>query len=477
MPTDPNANASNHAASRREFLSAAALAAVGGAAASASLSACASSSSTQATTSNTAPSQPAALNPNFTPSAVRPTVTNTPRTGPLRIGLVGCGGRGTGAAVQALKADPDTIIVAAGDVFQDRLDSCIAAVIEEMGDQASRVQVPPERRFTGFDSYKPVIDSDVDVVLLCGYPSFRPMHLAYAVERGKHTFAEKPVAVDGPGLRSVLASAKISRDKGLACLVGFCWRYHDGMRAAFDRVNSGELGQITSVYTNYLGGTLGKKPRKESWSDMEFQMRNWWHFTWISGDHIVEQAVHSIDRLRWATGDRLPTRVTCLGGRAARSGPEHGNVFDNFSAIYEYEGGMKTFHACRQIDGLPNDNSDYIEGTLGSAVIGNWGGTLVTRDRAGNETWKYAGPKPRDMYQAEHDELFRSIRAGKPINDCEEGAHSTLMAIMARMAAYTGQTITWEQALNSKEDLMPASLAMGPIDTPPIAVPGRTKFI
>jgi predicted dehydrogenase len=454
-------------ASRREFLSAATLAAMAASGAGMGVAGCASRGATAEASGGAA----------YVPSTQPPTVAGTPRSGQLRVGVVGCGGRGTGAAVQALIADPQAVLVAMGDVFPDRLDSSLKAITEEMGEAASRVQVPPERRFTGFDSYKGVIDSDVDVVLLCGYPHFRPMHLAYAVDKGKHTFAEKPVAVDAPGVRSVLESARISREKGLACLVGFCWRYHDGMRATFDRINEGALGQITSVYSNYLTATLGKYPRRPDWTDMEFQMRNWWHFTWISGDSIVEQAVHSLDRLRWATGDRVPTKVVCLGGRSSRSGPEHGNVFDHFSAIYEYEGGLRTFHSSRQIDGLPNDNTDYVEGTKGSATIGNGGNRLVMRDRAGKENWKYEGPKPRDMYPAEHDELVRSIRAGRPINDCERGATSTMLAIMTRMAAYTGQTITWDQAMKSTEDLTPRSYELGPMETPAVAVPGKTKFV
>lgn len=396
----------------------------------------------------------------------------------LKIGVIGCGGRGTGSAIQALRADSNTVLWAMGDVLPDRLAGSLRGITEEMGaEAASRVEVPEQRRFLGFDSYQKVIDSGVDVVLLTTYPAFRPLHLRAAVEAGKHCFAEKPVAVDAPGVRSVLESAALAKKKNLGLVVGFCWRYNDGMRGVYEQVNGGALGEISSVYTNYLTGTLAKRPRQPEWSDLEFQLRNWWHFTWISGDHIVEQAVHSIDRLMWATGDRLPLRVVCLGGRAARSGPEHGHVFDHFSAIYEYEGGMRTFHSCRQMDGCPSDNTDYIQGTKGSAVVNGWVPTYSVRDVAGNEVWKYAGRTDRDMYQTEHDELFASIRAGTPINDGERGANSTMMAVMARMAAYTGQTISWERAMNSKEELVPAALAFGDMPTPPVPVPGVTKFL
>ncbi len=395
----------------------------------------------------------------------------------LRVGVIGCGGRGTGAAVQALRADKGAVLVAMGDVFADRLESSLKSIAEEMGEEASqRVQVPAERRFTGFDCYRNVIDSGVDVVLLTSYPHFRPAHLKAAVEAGKHVFAEKPLAVDAPGLRSVLASAEEAKRRNLAILVGFCWRYNDGMRGTSERINSGTIGRVQTVHTTYHTSTLSRRPRKPEWSDMEFQLRNWWHFTWLSGDHIVEQAVHSIDRLAWAMGDEPPARVTCLGGRAARSGPEHGNVYDHFAAVYEYADGRRGFHTTRQIDNCPHDNTDYLYGTTGSCVVNGWAPTYSVRGLDGAETWKYTGRTDRDMYQTEHDELFASIRAGTPINDCERGARSTLMALMARMAAYTGQTVTWEQALNSQEDLSPASYEFGPAPEAVVAVPGRTKL-
>ncbi|MBL8763647.1 MAG: Gfo/Idh/MocA family oxidoreductase [Phycisphaerae bacterium] len=397
----------------------------------------------------------------------------------LKLGLIGCGGRGSGAAIQALAADPGTVLWSMGDVFKDRIDSAHKSIVEEQGESAKeRILVADDRRFVGFDSYQQVIDSGVDVVLLTSYPCFRPAHLRAALASGKHVFAEKPVAVDGPGIRSILESAKVAKDKGRACLIGFCWRYNASMREAFTRVQAGVLGDVTSVHTTYHTGTLSKRPRKPEWSDLEFQMRNWWHFTWISGDHLVEQAVHSVDRMAWAMGDRIPKRVQCLGGRAARSGPEHGNVFDHFSAIYEYENGVRTHHSCRQIDGTPQDNSDYIYGTKGWGSVNGWSALFPFKDYSGGTLWdgKGSADDTSRMYFDEHKELFASIRAGKPVNDCERGARSCLMAIMARMAAYTGQTVTWEQALNSQESLVPEKLEWGPMATPAVAVPGQTKF-
>jgi len=423
--------------------------------------------------------QPAASAGNL----ARPIDANTK----LRIGIIGCGGRGTGAAVQALRADPNTVLVAMADVFADRLNSCYENVLRAMNPDApedakvsdlktDRVAVPPESRFVGFDSYQKVIDSDVDVVLLTSYPAFRPAHLKAAIAAGKHVFAEKPVAVDGPGIRSVLESAALAKQKNLAILVGFCWRYHTGMKAVFDQVLGGTIGDVLSSHTTYYTSTLSKRPRKPEWSDIEFQLRNWWHFAWISGDHIVEQAVHSVDRLAWSFNDKLPTKVIALGGRAARTGPESGDVFDHFSAVYEYDDGRRAFHSTRQMDGCPSDNTDYIYGTKGRATVNGWVPTLECKNLAGQPLWKYSGPPPLDMYQSEHNELFKSIRAGKPINDCERGTHSTMMAIMARMAAYTGQTITWDQAMNSKQVLGPASMDVPSYPTGPVPVPGQTKF-
>ena len=414
----------------------------------------------------------------FGTPAARAATTRTNEDKVLRIGLIGCGGRGTGAATQALKADKNTVLVAMGDVFKDRLDSSLAGIKGEMGEAAAtQVRVSPERQFTGFDAYQKVIDSGVDVVLLTSYPAFRPQHLKAAIAADKHVFAEKPLAVDAPGLRSVLETAAEAKKKNLGLLVGFCWRYNDGMKAMFEQINKGVIGDIVTVHTTYHTGTLGKSPRKPEWSDLEFQMRNWWHFTWISGDHIVEQAIHSIDRMAWAVGDRRPLRVNCLGGRAARTGPESGNSFDHFAAIYEYEGGMRAFHTCRQQDETPSDNSDYVYGTTGMATVNGWTPAYIAKDPAGKEIWKYSGPADHDMYQNEHNDFFASLRSGKPINDCERGANSTLMAIMARMSAYTGKTVTWEQAMNSKESLVPNKLGLGSFPTPELAVPGKTKFI
>ncbi len=397
---------------------------------------------------------------------------------PLRVGLIGCGSRGSGAAVQALTADKNSTLVAVADIFADHIPTSLKAITGQLGEaDAARVQVPAERQFVGFDAYQKLIDSGVDVVLMAQYQHFRPQHLAAAVAAGKHVFAEKPLAVDGPGIRSVLATAQEAERKKLSVVVGFCWRYHDGMRAFQEQVSRGLLGEVVNVQTTYHTGTVKRFPRKPEWTDLEFQLRNWWHFTWLSGDHVVEQAIHSIDRLSWAMGNKVPQRVTCLGGRAARSGPEQGNVFDHFSAVYEFEGGKRGVHTCRQIDDTPRDYADYVYGTKAMATLKS-GAAFTVTDYRGKTLWSYdPSVGERNMYQTEHDELFASIRSGKPLNDCARGARSTLAAIAARMAAYTGQSIAWEQALESQEDLTPPSYAFGPIATPEVAIPGRTKFI
>jgi len=410
----------------------------------------------------------------------------------LKIALIGCGGRGTGAAMQALTADKGAVLWTMADVFKDRIDASYDGLKKEIEESAkdtdlnarsaksAQLQVDDSRKFVGFDSFQRAIDSGVDVVLITGYPAFRPEHLKAAVAAGKHVFAEKPVAVDAPGIRSVIESSELAKAKNTALVVGFCWRHHPGMNAAMQYINSGAFGEVVTAHTTYNTGTLGNRPRKPEWTDLEFQMRNWWHFTWISGDHIVEQAIHSVDRLSWAMNDLLPTRVICHGGRAARTGPESGNVFDHFSAVYEYPNGKRAFHSCRQIDQCINDNSDYVYSGKGLAIVDGWKDTAASiRDFAGKEVWKPpASPSGSSaMYQNEHDELFASIRSGKPINDGVRSSNSTMLAIMARMAAYTGQAITWEQAMKSQEKLVPDKIEFGPMPTPAVAVPGQTKFL
>ncbi|VAX41944.1 Myo-inositol 2-dehydrogenase, partial [hydrothermal vent metagenome] len=375
----------------------------------------------------------------------------------LRVGLVGCGGRGTGAAVQALTADKNAKLVAMGDAFGDRLESSLARLKKAQGAQ---IDVNKDHQFVGFDAYKKVIDS-VDVVLLTTPPHFRPMQLKYAVEQGKHTFVEKPVAVDAPGVRDVLLSAKLAKQKGLSLVSGLCYRYEEKKRQTIQRIHDGEIGDIVSMQCSYNTRGLWMHARKPEWSDMEWQMRNWLYFTWLSGDHIAEQHIHSLDKLAWVMNNEYPVKASGTGGRQTRTGKNYGHIYDHFAIEYEYANGMKAFSRCRQQNGTQPDVSDYIYGTKGKATLMKH----AIIDSAGKTKWRFKG-KSLNMYQQEHNELFASIRNGKPINNGEYMVNSTMMAILGRMAAYTGKTITWEKAWNSKENLSPKKYTWGDMPIP-----------
>ncbi len=393
----------------------------------------------------------------------------------LRVGLVGCGGRGTGAASQALKAEDGTVVLTAvADVFPERMESCLENLRNALGEErAGRVQVEPDRRHAGFDGFRELMAGDVDVVLLASPPHFRPAQLAAAAERGLHVFAEKPWAVDAPGMRSVMASVEQLRAQRKAIVSGFCWRYNAPHRELWKRVHDGALGEIRSYYSTYNASPLSTHPREAEWDDMTWQLKNWQHFLWLSGDHIVEQAVHSLDKMAWTMRDAPPEKCVAIGGRQARTEPEHGNVFDHFSVTWQYPGEVQAFHMCRQMAGCANDNSDWIHGEKGVATIRAGAGIY---EISGENEWFWEG-EGNDMYQQEHDDLFASIRAGTPVDDGDWAAKSCMLAIMGRMAAYTGQEIRWEQALASEDALGPVEYAFGPLEFRPVPVPGKTKFV
>jgi predicted dehydrogenase len=388
----------------------------------------------------------------------------------LRVGLIGCGGRGTGAASQALAADKNVKLVALADAFRDRLERSLATLRKDEA-IAGKLDVPEGRCFVGFDAYEKLIGSGVDVVLLCTPPHFRPAHLKAAVKAGKHVFAEKPVAVDAPGVRSVLDTCGEAKNKNLSIVSGLCLRFHHGFQEAINRIHGGALGDITALQTNDLRGKLWMFPRQKSWSDMEWQMRDWYYFTWLSGDFNVEQHVHNLDLISWIMKGEYPVRAIGTGGRQVRTGPEFGNIYDHHSVIYEFANGVKCFSVCRQQEHCANDISNHVMGSKGTGQF-----TEKKISLSAGPGWRYQH-KSNDIYQTEHDELFASIRNGKPINHGEYMAKSTLMAIMGRMATYTGQAITWDQAFNSKEDLTPPKYEWGALDTPRVAIPGVTKFI
>jgi len=385
----------------------------------------------------------------------------------LKVGLVGCGGRGTGAAAQALNADENTVLYALADTFADQAEKSHQRLKTQFG---KRVQVDKDRRFSGFDAYKGVVEN-CDVVLLATPPHFRPEHLRAAVEAGKHVFCEKPVAVDAPGCRSVKKTVELAKKKRLSLVSGLCWRYHPSIRATFEQVESGAIGDITTMRCSYNTRGLWYKPRQKDWSDMEWQVRNWLYFTWLSGDHIVEQHVHSIDKMVWAMGDASPVKASGTGGRQVRTDDKYGHIYDHFAIEFEFANGVKAFSRCRQQDGCKVDVSDTLYGTKGTCHIASHRTNI-----SGDVNWSYKGPSG-NMYQIEHNELFKSIRDSRPINNGDYMTMSTMMAVMGRMAAYTGQDITWEQAWNSKQDLGPEKYEWGELEVPPVAMPGLTPFV
>ncbi|MBY0523890.1 MAG: Gfo/Idh/MocA family oxidoreductase [Gemmataceae bacterium] len=397
----------------------------------------------------------------------------------LKVGLIGCGSRGTGAAEQALYADKNVKLVAMGDAFADRLEDSLkilkAGGKDKDADLAKKVDVKDDHKFVGFDAYKQVIDSGVDVVLLTAPPGFRPPHLKYAIEKGKHVFCEKPIAVDAPGVRSVLATCEEAKKKRLSVVSGLCIRYDQGFRDTIKKIHEGAIGDVLSMQANDLRGKIWVKPRQPDWSDMVYQMRNWYYFAWLSGDFNVEQHVHMLDVAAWVMKDQYPIKAYGLGGRSQRTGPEYGHIFDHHSVVYEYANGSKLYALCRQQDGLKGDISVSVMGSKGTGVLAERRGGL----KLTGPDMKYVHTAPvKDMYQVEHDEMFAAIRADKPINNGEYMSYSSLMAIVGRMATYTGQVIDWKAALNSKEDLSPPAYDWNvKLPTPPVAVPGVTKFV
>jgi predicted dehydrogenase len=389
----------------------------------------------------------------------------------LRVGLVGCGGRGTGAAAQAMEADSNIRLVAMGDAFEDRLKNSLENLSRQPG-IAEKIDVPEQRRFVGFDAYRQVLESGVDVILLATPPHFRPIHLQAAIEAGKHVFAEKPVAVDAAGVRSVLASTELARQKGLSIVSGLAMRYSNGHRETIRRIHEGAIGTIHTLQANDFRGTIWVKPRQPGWTDMEYHMRNWYYFTWLSGDFNVEQHIHLLDLCAWIHNGEYPISAMGIGGRQVRTGPDHGNIYDHHAVIYEYADGSRLQAYCRQQDGCVDDISVHVAGSRGMADINRRGMTL-----SGESTWRFEGER-NNSFLTEHQELFRSIRQGEPINNGEYMALSTQMAILGRMATYTGQKITWDQSLASRENLAPEAYTWDAKPPPSeVAIPGVTRFI
>jgi len=393
-------------------------------------------------------------------------------SGVIRVGVIGCGGRGTGAAHDCLRSSEGVEIVAMGDLFPDRLTRArenLAKAVAEDPKLASRVKVTDERAFSGFDAYRQVIASDVDLVILATPPGFRPEHFAAAVAAGKHVFMEKPVAVDAAGIRAVLAAADLAKRKGLGVVAGTQRRHEAGYVETIKRLRQGAIGEVTSGEVYWNQGGLWHAARQPGWTDAEWQIRNWLYFTWLSGDHIVEQHVHNIDVANWVLGAH-PVRATAVGGRQRRTEPHYGHIYDHFAVQCEYPSGARVRSMFRQQEGTT--------GHVGERFIGTRGTSDAKSVIEGPKKWTFApATKPTNPYVQEHTDLIASIRAGRPLNEARQVAESTLSAIMGREAAYTGQPVTWDALLAAPQVLTPPALAFGELPVPPVPVPGVTKVV
>jgi len=388
----------------------------------------------------------------------------------IRVGLIGCGARGTGAAVNCVESTTGVEIVAMADLFQDKLDKSLARLSRKVDD---KVTVTEETSFVGFDAYKKVLACDVDLVLLATPPGFRPEHLRAAIEAGKHVFMEKPAAVDPVGARSIIASSELAKEKKLSIVAGTQQRRQHQYIEVMKRVHNGQIGEIVGgqCYWNWGHQDWHFAKRQPDWSDMEWQVRCWPYFTWLSGDHIVEQHLHNLDIINWAIGSH-PVQCLGMGGRQVRTGPEYGNIFDHFAVEYEYPGGVRVMSMSSQINGTTSRVCERVVGTKGSTYT-----TRATGYIEGQNPFKYEGPHISGMVK-EHADLIQSIRSGKPINEGRHVAESTLTAIMGRISAYTGRALKWDWVMNASHlDLKPPKYEFGDLPVRPVPVPGKTQLV
>lgn len=395
----------------------------------------------------------------------------------IRVGLIGCGGRGTGAAIDCVHSSPNIVVTALGDLFRDCWESSLKRLQEKLPNES--LAVNPDTCFSGFDAYKKVLASDIDMVIMGSPPHFRPKHLKAAVEAGKHIFMEKPVAVDPVGVRSVMASSELAEKKGLAIVAGTQRRHQNHYLEITKRVHNGDIGEIVAGQCYWNMGALWIRRAYENWiiyqsgdwSDMEWQIRNWLFLTWLSGDHIVEQHVHNLDVINWFIGSH-PVKCAGLGGRQVRTGPEFGNIFDHFAVEYEYHNGARVMSMCRQTPGCTDNVSERVIGTNGMAYTDGADGYI-----RGPKAYKVEEESP-NPYVQEHADLIATIRNGNPLNEGKQVAESTLTAIMGRMSAYTGRALSWDWVMNaSKLDLTPPLYEFGDLPVAPVAVPGKTELI
>lgn len=392
----------------------------------------------------------------------------------IKIGLIGCGGRGSGAADNAMNAGPDVRLVAMADILAERVQDSRERLKKMKPEQ---VAVDDDHCFVGFDGYQKLIQSGVDVVLIACPPYFHPQHLKAAVDAGKHVFCEKPHGVDTQGVKVSQAAAEEAKKKNLCVVSGLCWRSDPGVREAMKRLHDGAIGDIVAIQETYVGSPYVLRERKPEWTEMEYQYQNWYHFAWLSGDQTGQQLVHSMDKASWALGDVPPVKAWGMGGRQVCIEPKYGDQFDHHSVVYEYANGVRVFAYCRDIPGCYNETTDVILGTKGRLLLPN-------KPRIeGERPWRYDGPTA-NMYDVEHKEMFDAIRAGKTINNSNYMCTSSMLTILAEMVCYTGQQVTWEQAMNSEMVHGPKQIAWDaePHVKPdangvyPTAMPGITQF-
>ncbi|HTN01379.1 MAG TPA: Gfo/Idh/MocA family oxidoreductase [Planctomycetaceae bacterium] len=396
----------------------------------------------------------------------------------VKIGLIGAGGRGTGAASQALSVAPNAKLTAVGDIFENAAQVAASNIKGAIGDKASRVTVTPETTFSGFDAYKKVIESGVHLVILATPPGFRPIHFEYAVNAGKHVFMEKPVAVDSVGVRMVLAANEIAKQKKLKVGVGLQRHHQVGYLETIQRLKDGAIGDILALRVYWNGG--GVWDPRVSWekktSEMEYQIKNWYYYNWLSGDHINEQHIHNLDVGCWVKG-KYPVKCNGMGGRQFRTDKKYGEIFDHHYVEYEFDDGTIMYSQCRHIPNCWNSVSEHAHGSKGTVDISGY-------KIDGAEKWRYRGPNP-NPYQVEHDDLHAAIRSGAEYNEGDNGAYSTMTAIMGRDATYSGQVINWDDAMKSEISLMPKVFSFD-ADPPvkadaegryPVPMPGQTKVL
>ncbi len=401
----------------------------------------------------------------------------------VKIGVIGCGGRGTGAVLDAIGAATNVIypqsgyhtedvaegariekrniqVVALADLFEDRLERC-RLQLDRLG-----IEIPPDRRFLGFDAYKQLLAiPEINYVILATPPHFRPVQLMAAIQAGKHVFAEKPIAVDVPGVRMVMEAGKLAQQKSLGIAGGTQRRHMKSYQETIQRIRDGAIGELVYGKCYWNGGQIWVIDRQEGWSDMEWQLRNWNYFTWLSGDHIVEQHVHNLDIMNWVLGAHPIRAVSGLGGRQVRTGDRHGHIYDHFAIEYLYPGGISMFSQCRQINGCHNMVQEAVVGTAGSSNCKD------VIEPKGGERWRFR-ERARSPYQLTHENLIDSIRIGKPLNEAQANAEATMTGILGREAVYSGQAIDWDKAMQSEQRWGPDHYALGPYPIPPVPMPG-----